>query len=292
MTIRAVCRMTPNERMATAEVKIQLIEYQYRTTKLRERRIEDAISLCFMREREDGHIVAIDDVCDLADWSLKSRPMGPMGQTDRSDVTISCSLFAVCHCTSSSTQLEDCLPCALLGTMARHHIYFILFYLTPESAATCMDGGLIKYNSAVCCTQKQKINRELMGYKLFYGQNHEARESEEIEVGPANVHSYTLMDLKMFTLLSLYNISVLAFNPAGDGPRWLFLEIRTDPGKGMSFGLLEKSAFYGDYDEFDESELKRVSTDLFGAVMKHVLRTHLGDKAICASKPNERIDFR
>uniref|UniRef100_T1JF76 Protein sidekick n=1 Tax=Strigamia maritima TaxID=126957 RepID=T1JF76_STRMM len=74
---------------------------------------------------------------------------------------------------------------------------------------------------------ENQLNGELMGYKLFYGENHKARESEEIEVVPANVHSYTLMDLKMYTL---YNISVLAFNPAGDGPRSLFLEIRTDQG--------------------------------------------------------------
>ncbi|PRD32242.1 UNVERIFIED_CONTAM: sdk [Trichonephila clavipes] len=58
-------------------------------------------------------------------------------------------------------------------------------------------------------------NGDLLGYKIFY----EPRSSdgiEEMEAVPPTTVSYVLLDLKKYTE---YSIQILAFNPAGDGPR-------------------------------------------------------------------------
>ncbi|KAF8795300.1 Protein sidekick like protein [Argiope bruennichi] len=58
-------------------------------------------------------------------------------------------------------------------------------------------------------------NGDLLGYKIFY----EPRSSdavEEMEAVPPATVSYVLLDLKKYTE---YSIQILAFNPAGDGPR-------------------------------------------------------------------------
>lgn len=71
--------------------------------------------------------------------------------------------------------------------------------------------------------QQSMQNGELLGYKIFYfvtyspqeleeGRKHE----EEIEVVPATYNSHSLVFLDKFTE---YRIQILAFNPAGDGPR-------------------------------------------------------------------------
>lgn len=71
--------------------------------------------------------------------------------------------------------------------------------------------------------QQQMQNGDLLGYKIFYlvtespqeleeGRKHE----EEIEVVPASTTAHSLVFLDKFTE---YRIQILAFNPAGDGPR-------------------------------------------------------------------------
>ncbi|XP_015923362.1 protein sidekick isoform X2 [Parasteatoda tepidariorum] len=58
-------------------------------------------------------------------------------------------------------------------------------------------------------------NGDLLGYKIFYEPaNNEG--FEEMEAVPPATVSYVLLDLKKYTE---YNIQILAFNPAGDGPR-------------------------------------------------------------------------
>jgi protein sidekick len=77
-------------------------------------------------------------------------------------------------------------------------------------------------------------NGDLLGYKIFYlvtespqplevGRKNE----EEIEVVPASYHSHSLVFLDKFTE---YQISILAFNPAGDGPRSQAITIKTMQG--------------------------------------------------------------
>ncbi|KFM81271.1 Protein sidekick, partial [Stegodyphus mimosarum] len=66
-------------------------------------------------------------------------------------------------------------------------------------------------------------NGDLLGYKIFY----EPRSSdgiEEMEAVPPATVSYVLLDLKKYTE---YNIQILAFNPAGDGPRSSPLHVTT-----------------------------------------------------------------
>lgn len=58
-------------------------------------------------------------------------------------------------------------------------------------------------------------NGDLLGYKIFY-EPRSADGFEEMEAVPPTTTSYVLLDLKKFTE---YSIQILAFNPAGDGPR-------------------------------------------------------------------------
>ncbi|XP_062537067.1 protein sidekick isoform X3 [Armigeres subalbatus] len=92
--------------------------------------------------------------------------------------------------------------------------------------------------------QQSMQNGELLGYKIFYlvtdspqeledGRKHE----EEIEVVPASYTSHSLVFLDKYTE---YRIQILAFNPAGDGPRSAPITVKTlqglpGPPIGLSF---------------------------------------------------------
>ncbi|XP_021701141.1 protein sidekick isoform X4 [Aedes aegypti] len=82
--------------------------------------------------------------------------------------------------------------------------------------------------------QQSMQNGELLGYKIFYlvtdspqeledGRKHE----EEIEVVPASYTSHSLVFLDKYTE---YRIQILAFNPAGDGPRSTPITVKTLQG--------------------------------------------------------------
>uniref|UniRef100_A0A336LLQ7 CSON011301 protein n=1 Tax=Culicoides sonorensis TaxID=179676 RepID=A0A336LLQ7_CULSO len=71
--------------------------------------------------------------------------------------------------------------------------------------------------------QQNMQNGKLLGYKIFYFVTYSPQEpeevtkqEEEIEVVPASYTSHSLVLLDKFTE---YRIQILAFNPAGDGPR-------------------------------------------------------------------------
>ncbi|XP_045518694.1 protein sidekick isoform X1 [Pieris brassicae] len=77
-------------------------------------------------------------------------------------------------------------------------------------------------------------NGDLLGYKIFYLMTESPEEpepgrriEEEIEVVPATATSHSLVFLDKFTQ---YRIQVLAFNPAGDGPRSHAILVRTHQG--------------------------------------------------------------
>ncbi|KAL0893857.1 hypothetical protein ABMA27_013972 [Loxostege sticticalis] len=77
-------------------------------------------------------------------------------------------------------------------------------------------------------------NGDLLGYKIFYLMTESPEEpepgrkaEEEIEVVPATATSHSLVFLDKFTQ---YRIQVLAFNPAGDGPRSTAILVRTHQG--------------------------------------------------------------
>ncbi|EEC04933.1 sdk-P1, putative [Ixodes scapularis] len=65
-------------------------------------------------------------------------------------------------------------------------------------------------------------NGELLGYKIFYKAEGDAEEA--MEAVPATPAAYTLTDLRRFTR---YSVQLLAFNPAGDGPRSQALQVQT-----------------------------------------------------------------
>lgn len=82
--------------------------------------------------------------------------------------------------------------------------------------------------------QQSSQNGDLLGYKIFYlvtkspqeleeGRRHE----EEIEVVPATATAHSLVFLDKYTE---YRIQILAFNPAGDGPRSTPITVRTMQG--------------------------------------------------------------
>ncbi|XP_014223021.1 protein sidekick isoform X2 [Trichogramma pretiosum] len=85
-------------------------------------------------------------------------------------------------------------------------------------------------------------NGQLLGYKIFYlvtdsPQQMEKKQEEETEVVPASYLSHSLVFLDKFTQ---YRIQVLAFNPAGDGPRSPPITVRTaedipGPPQNLSF---------------------------------------------------------
>lgn len=80
----------------------------------------------------------------------------------------------------------------------------------------------------------KRTNGDLLGYKIFYLMTESPEEpepgrraEEEIEVVPATTTSHSLVFLDKFTQ---YRIQVLAFNPAGDGPRSTAVLVRTHQG--------------------------------------------------------------
>lgn len=92
--------------------------------------------------------------------------------------------------------------------------------------------------------QQQQQNGELLGYKIFYlvtsspqplpaslpsssNNNQSPLLQEEIEVVPATSTSHSLVFLDKYTE---YRIQILAFNPAGDGPRSLPITVKTRQG--------------------------------------------------------------
>ncbi|KAI4461154.1 titin [Holotrichia oblita] len=82
--------------------------------------------------------------------------------------------------------------------------------------------------------QQKMQNGELLGYKIFYVVINSPQEippdkkiEEEIEVVPATSISHSLVFLDKYTE---YRIEILAFNPAGDGPRSRPLILRTLQG--------------------------------------------------------------
>ncbi|KAK9695167.1 Immunoglobulin I-set domain [Popillia japonica] len=82
--------------------------------------------------------------------------------------------------------------------------------------------------------QQKMQNGELLGYKIFYLVINSPQEippdkkiEEEIEVVPATSISHSLVFLDKYTE---YRIEILAFNPAGDGPRSRPLILRTLQG--------------------------------------------------------------
>lgn len=77
-------------------------------------------------------------------------------------------------------------------------------------------------------------NGDLSGYRIFYLVTKSPQPiedgfklEEEIETVPASYNSHSLVFLDKFTE---YQIQILAFNPAGDGPRSRKLTIRTLQG--------------------------------------------------------------
>ncbi|CAG9861808.1 unnamed protein product [Phyllotreta striolata] len=82
--------------------------------------------------------------------------------------------------------------------------------------------------------QQNMQNGELLGYKIFYLVLNSPQEiepgkkwEEEIEVVPASTTSHSLVFLDKYTE---YSIQVLAFNPAGDGPRSRPIRVKTWQG--------------------------------------------------------------
>merc|ERR1719242_733643 len=68
-------------------------------------------------------------------------------------------------------------------------------------------------------------NGDLLGYKIFY--RSEARLENEIEVVTASHTSHSLIFLDMYRN---YTISIIAFNPAGEGPESESVNVRTLQG--------------------------------------------------------------
>ncbi|KAK7082428.1 Protein sidekick-2, partial [Halocaridina rubra] len=73
---------------------------------------------------------------------------------------------------------------------------------------------------------EEEKNGELLGYKIFYRNENDPEGSEDTEVVGATTTVYELLYLEMYTR---YVITILCFNPAGDGPKSLPVYTRTLP---------------------------------------------------------------
>ncbi|KAK3912682.1 Protein sidekick [Frankliniella fusca] len=105
-------------------------------------------------------------------------------------------------------------------------------------------------------TQSQQ-NGDLLGYKIYYlvtespqPLDDRVSQEEELEVVPATSHSHSLVFLDKFTQ---YRISMLAFNPAGDGPRSTPVTVRTlqglpGPPTNLSFSEITMSSIKVSWD--------------------------------------------
>ncbi|XP_052122730.1 protein sidekick [Frankliniella occidentalis] len=105
-------------------------------------------------------------------------------------------------------------------------------------------------------TQSQQ-NGDLLGYKIYYlvtespqPLDDRVSQEEELEVVPATSHSHSLVFLDKFTQ---YQISMLAFNPAGDGPRSAPVTVRTlqglpGPPTNLSFSEITMSSIKVSWD--------------------------------------------
>ncbi|XP_050687397.1 protein sidekick-like isoform X4 [Eriocheir sinensis] len=72
--------------------------------------------------------------------------------------------------------------------------------------------------------EEEDKNGELLGYKIFYRSDKDPEGSDEIEVVGAATTTYELPYLDMYTQ---YIITILCFNPAGDGPKSEPVYVRT-----------------------------------------------------------------
>lgn len=79
-------------------------------------------------------------------------------------------------------------------------------------------------------------NGDLLGYKIFYLATSQPIDKEEMEVVPASHVSHSLPFMDMYTE---YRIQIVAFNPAGDGPRSIPVTVRTLQGIPGSPGQLK-----------------------------------------------------
>ncbi|XP_064109452.1 protein sidekick-like isoform X2 [Macrobrachium nipponense] len=71
---------------------------------------------------------------------------------------------------------------------------------------------------------EEEMNGELLGYKIFYRSENDPEGSEDTEVVGASTRVYELLYLDMYTR---YIITMLCFNPAGDGPKSVPVYTRT-----------------------------------------------------------------
>ncbi|XP_063224987.1 protein sidekick isoform X2 [Bacillus rossius redtenbacheri] len=104
--------------------------------------------------------------------------------------------------------------------------------------------------------RQNQQNGDLLGYKIFYlmtetSQDLEERKiEEELEVVPASYNSHSLVFLDKFTE---YRIEILAFNPAGDGPRSSPVTVKTfqgvpGPPRNLSFSEITMSGLKVSWD--------------------------------------------
>ncbi len=105
--------------------------------------------------------------------------------------------------------------------------------------------------------EADRQNGDLLGYKIFYQklasslQDQEKTFEEEIEVVGAGFNSHSLIFLDMYTN---YSVSILGFNPAGEGPRSKPVKVRTMQGvpgqpTGLTFSEITMNTLKVGWDE-------------------------------------------
>lgn len=133
--------------------------------------------------------------------------------------------------------------------------------------------------------QQQMQNGDLLGYKIFYlvtyspqeleeGRKHE----EETEVVPASTTAHSLVFLDKFTE---YRIQILAFNPAGDGPRSAPITVKTLQGLPGAPGTLQFSEITMQSLRVSWEPPKKRNGEIIGYIVTYETTEENESKCVC-----------
>ena len=123
---------------------------------------------------------------------------------------------------------------------------------------------------------------DLLGYKIFYySVPVNSRNAEEIEVVSASHTTHSLIFLEMYTN---YSISILAFNPAGEGPRSDPVSVKTlqgipEPPVDLKFNEITMNTLKVSWDP-----PVKPNGEILGYVVAYVAAEQDESKCYCAEK--------
>ena len=112
---------------------------------------------------------------------------------------------------------------------------FVIYWIGEPREVTAVAVTSTEVRLSWVAPLASQQNGDLLGYKIFYVATNQSTDREEMEVVPASHLTHSLPFMDMFTE---YRLHIVAFNPAGDGPRSSPITVRTLEGIPGSPGPL------------------------------------------------------